>query len=44
MSYKLYRHVTITNSFDVTTKIKNFRKNDNKNKRRNVSGKQKKRT
>ncbi len=44
MSYKLYRHVTSTNLFDVTTKIKTFRKNDNKNKRGNVSNKQKKRT
>jgi len=43
MSYKLYGHVTSTNSFGVTTKIKTFRKNDNKNKRYNPSNKQKKR-
>lgn len=36
MSKRIYNHMTKTNAFDVATKIKTQRKNDNKN--RNKQG------
>ncbi len=33
MSKRIYNHMTKTNAFDVATKIKTQRKNDNKNRK-----------
>lgn len=44
MSKRIYTHLTKTDAFDVATKIKTQRKNDNKNRRTQNSVHKKKRS